>query len=395
VPGSFNITGNTLAPATGRFICPWARSGTPGASDGGTKFDLTRWDDAYFGRLKEIIKQAGDRGVVVELVLFCTMYDENVWNASPMHARNNVNGIGTLERHEVFSAKDKDLLAVQTTLARKLATELNEFDNLYFEACNEPYERGGLTKEWNDSIVSAIVQAESALPNKHLIAQGFPPSKAAIADLNPSVSILNFHAASPDSVRLNYHLDRVIAFDETGGSDRSDRKYRTEGWDFIMAGGGVYDHLDFSFTTDRPDGTAVPLPRGTPGGGGPELRRQLRVLKEFIEGFEFIRMKPSDTLIKDHHIKPEPAGSSWTKRPALRALAAAGHAYAIYVNGGTEAKLDLSLPAGTYTVEWINTRTGRVEKSETLKQTEGVRTLRSRAYSEDIALRVLRQTRGE
>jgi hypothetical protein len=47
VPGSFNITGNTLAPASGRFVCPWARSGSPGASDGGNKFDLTRWDPTY------------------------------------------------------------------------------------------------------------------------------------------------------------------------------------------------------------------------------------------------------------------------------------------------------------------------------------------------------------
>ncbi len=29
VPGSFNITGNTLAPAKSRYICPWARSETP------------------------------------------------------------------------------------------------------------------------------------------------------------------------------------------------------------------------------------------------------------------------------------------------------------------------------------------------------------------------------
>jgi hypothetical protein len=25
VPGSFGITGNTLAPAPGRYTCPWAR----------------------------------------------------------------------------------------------------------------------------------------------------------------------------------------------------------------------------------------------------------------------------------------------------------------------------------------------------------------------------------
>ena len=51
VASSFNITGNTLAPAPGRYVCPWARSQTSGASDGGNKFDLTQWDTAYFDRL--------------------------------------------------------------------------------------------------------------------------------------------------------------------------------------------------------------------------------------------------------------------------------------------------------------------------------------------------------
>ena len=32
-------------------------------------------------------------------------------------------------------------------LTRKLVQELNEFDNLYFEVCNEPY-FGGVTKQW-------------------------------------------------------------------------------------------------------------------------------------------------------------------------------------------------------------------------------------------------------
>ena len=42
VAGSFNITGNPLAPAKGRYVCPWARSSTPGASEGGNRFDLTQ-----------------------------------------------------------------------------------------------------------------------------------------------------------------------------------------------------------------------------------------------------------------------------------------------------------------------------------------------------------------
>src|SRR3954471_21655482 len=66
---SFGITRNTLAPATGKLICPWARSATPGYAGGGNKFDLTKWDDAYFQRLKTFLAQAGKRGIVVELVL--------------------------------------------------------------------------------------------------------------------------------------------------------------------------------------------------------------------------------------------------------------------------------------------------------------------------------------
>ncbi len=386
VAGSFNITGNTLAPAAGRFVCPWARSETPGASDGGNKFDLTKWDEAYFARLKDFIAQAGRRDIVVELVFFCTMYDDKLWDASPMNVRNNVNGIGGVGRHEVYNARDKDLLAVQQAVVRKLVVELNEFDNLYYEICNEPYERGGLTSQWNDLIVAAVVETEASLPRKHLIAQGFPPSPRAISGLNPRVSVLNFHAAKPDAVRLNYLLNKVVAFDETGGADRSDRKYRTDGWEFLLAGGGVYNHLDLSFTPEHEEGMAGPLPPGTPGGGGPELRQQLRILKEFIEGFDFLRMAPMPGALKHSRIAGAPPDKT-----AVRVLAETGRAYAVYVKGGTEAELALELPAGGYRVEWVNPRTGRVEKAETFRHEGGERAFASPVYSEDIALRVKRR----
>jgi len=381
VAGSFHITGNTLAPAAGRFICPWARSTTPGASDGGNKFNLTQWDEVYFARVKDFIAQADRHGVVVELVLFCTMYDDKLWDASPMNVRNNVNGIGGVGRNEVYNARNADLLAAQQAVTRKLVAELNRFDNLYFEVCNEPYERAGLTSQWNDRIVAAIVEAEASLPKKHLIAQGFPPSPRAISGLNPHVSVLNFHAAKPDSVRLNYSLNRVIAFDETGGADRSDRKYRTEGWEFLLAGGGVYDHLDLSFTPDHEDGMAAPLPPGTPGGGGPELRRQLAILKRFLEGFDFLRMKPDPSIVRE----PLPGNVS------VQVLAEPGRAYAVHVKGATQVDLVLDLPGGSYRAEWIDTKTGQAAKTESFEHAGGSRTLVAPVYSEDIALRVKRQ----
>jgi hypothetical protein len=46
--GAFNIASNTLAPPAGRFLCPWARSAQPSYAGGGNKFDLTKWDPAYY-----------------------------------------------------------------------------------------------------------------------------------------------------------------------------------------------------------------------------------------------------------------------------------------------------------------------------------------------------------
>ena len=50
---------NTLNPPRGRLLAPWARSATPGYADGGNKFDLEKWDDAYFQRLRDFIAEAG------------------------------------------------------------------------------------------------------------------------------------------------------------------------------------------------------------------------------------------------------------------------------------------------------------------------------------------------
>ena len=125
---------------------------------------------------------------------------------------------------------------------------------------------------------------------------------------------------------------------------------------------------------------AVPLPSGTPGGGGPELRRQLGILKEFIEGFDFVRMVPADAVA--------------LSRQTVRVLAESGNAYALYVNGGTQTELGLELPAGVYQAEWVNTKTGAIDKAETFNHAGGPKTLRSPSYSEDIALRVIRRKTG-
>ena len=138
--GNFGIAENTLDPAAGRFISPWARSDQPGYADGGNKFDLTRWDDAFFKRLKDFVGYASKKGVVVEVNLFCPMYDESMWSVCPMNTRNNVNGLGAISRHDPLTLdRSGGLLAVQEAMVRKFAAELRGSDNVTFEIVNEPY----------------------------------------------------------------------------------------------------------------------------------------------------------------------------------------------------------------------------------------------------------------
>ncbi|HEY8661103.1 MAG TPA: hypothetical protein VIL78_18870, partial [Hanamia sp.] len=57
--------GNTLAPKPGRLITPWKRSNEPGYANGGNKFDLDQWNEQYFSRAKDLIKQAAKRHIMV------------------------------------------------------------------------------------------------------------------------------------------------------------------------------------------------------------------------------------------------------------------------------------------------------------------------------------------
>ncbi len=391
IPGSFKITDNTLAPQANRFACPWARSDRPGYFDGGNKFDLGRFDDGYFRRLKDFMAAADRRGVVVELTLFCPLYNDELWKASPMNAANNVNGVGDCPRTEVLTLRHPRLVKMQTELAEKFARELNAFDNFYFEICNEPY-FGGVTEEWQHRIVDILVAAERDLPKKHLISMNVANGRKKVESPHPGVSIFNFHyCVPPDVVGMNYGLGKVIGENETGFRGKHDFLYRSEGWDFLLAGGGLYNNLDYSFTAKHPDGTFRDYQ--SPGGGSPELRKQLSVLKRFLEGFDFVRMKPDPAAVK------RASGDL-----AASVLSEPGRAYAVYLHvpipnkpkkieeflrDRVKANLDVDLPAGRYRAEWVDTKTGEMVRGGEFPHGGGERSLQSPVFSNDIALRIV------
>jgi hypothetical protein len=382
--GAFGIAQNTLAPSAGRYIAPWARSGEPGYANGGNKFDLTRWDDNYFKRLRDYVKQAGQRGVVVEMNLFCPFYDESQWKLSPQNSVNNVNGLGNVARTNVYTLdKNGGLLAPQEAMTRKIVTELNEFDNVYYEICNEPY-FGGVTLGWQRHIADVITETEKSLPNRHLISQNIANGSQQITHPFPAVSIFNFHYASPPkAVAENYALHKAIGDNETGFKGTNDAPYRAEAWEFILAGGALYNNLDYSFVAGHERGDFV-YPAKQPGGGNAAFRRQMTVLRDFINGFQFVRMKPDMGFIR----------SGVPEKIHVHALTEEGKQYAAYfLDPGETAtrtlSLSLALPAGQYRVEWVEVLSGKPLKREQV-ESPGVIAIASPEFRREIALSIRR-----
>ena len=68
---------------------------------------------------------------------------------------NNINDLPSCDREEVYTLEHPELLEVQLAFTRKVVTELREFDNLYYEVCNEPY-FGGVTLQWQHRIIDEI-----------------------------------------------------------------------------------------------------------------------------------------------------------------------------------------------------------------------------------------------
>jgi hypothetical protein len=60
----------------------------------------------------------------------------------------------------------------------------------------------------------------------------------------------------------------------------------------------------------------------------------------------------------------------------------------MYFDGNGPAEVMLELPAGEYSGEWINTKTGETEGLERFRHRGGKKTLQTPAFQNGIALRL-------
>jgi hypothetical protein len=122
---------------------PWPRTGPGTATDGKPKFDLFRFDQAYFDRLRDRVIAAGNEGIYVAVMFFdgfglhLSPAPDNV-EGHPFHAANSVNGIGitSIVDYQVLPL-DPRVQALQEAYIRKVVDTVADLPNVLYEVANE------------------------------------------------------------------------------------------------------------------------------------------------------------------------------------------------------------------------------------------------------------------
>ncbi|MFO0721106.1 MAG: DUF6298 domain-containing protein [Nitrospira sp.] len=123
---------------------PYLRTGPGLALDGGPRLDLSRFNPAYFERLRARVKDAGQRGIYVSVMFFqgFSVVTPGGWKAHPLNGQNNVNGIdgdanGDELGLEVHRSPGVPVLQIQEAYVRHVLETLHDLDNVLYEVVNE------------------------------------------------------------------------------------------------------------------------------------------------------------------------------------------------------------------------------------------------------------------
>jgi hypothetical protein len=164
---------------------PWQRTGPGNGTDGKPKFDLKKFNQAYFDRLRDRVRKLNDAGIYAGVYLF-----SGEWilrfrfsgDGYPFTGSNDVNGIddGGGKGSVTMTATD-EITAIQDAYVEKVINSLNDLPNVLWIVSQEaPLD----SKWWNGHLISLVRSYEARKPLQHPIGFGVPDG-----DLKDSIII--------------------------------------------------------------------------------------------------------------------------------------------------------------------------------------------------------------
>ncbi len=335
---------------------PWQRTGPGIASDGKPKFDLGKFNQAFFDRLRLRVSKLNESGIYAGVYLF-----SGEWilrfrfsgDGYPFTGSNNINGIddGGGMGSVTMTGPD-EITAIQDEYVKKVITSLNDLPNILWIVSQEaPAD----SRWWNYHLISLIRSVEGELPLRHPVGIG-----AIDGDLHDSI-IINSDA---DWIAPMTRISPVV----TSGRGNPARKVNIndsdhsywEIWNDSPLVNRNYFWINFTQGNQTlfMDPYLLYYPRQNrnlplhpihgigiaPDARWENVRSTMGYIRNYAERINLASMKPHGELCSTGHAL---AGNSGGISGILA-----------YSASGGKFTIDLSGKRGNFTAEWMNPATG-------------------------------------
>jgi hypothetical protein len=332
---------------------PYERPGPGTALDGKPRFDLTRFHQAYFDRMRARVLAARDQGIYVSVMLFQGFSIEgkgNVvgdpWQGHPLRPQNNIVGMDGGNGIQTHSLADPAITAHQEAYVRKVIDTVHDLDNVLYEITNEDTASDANTA-WQTHFIRFIQSYEAEKGTQHPVGMTFQWPEGTDATLldSPAAWISPAAKLLPADGRKVILNDTDHSYFWIGLKEDGVAAQRAWVWENFMRGSQCL-FMDPYLDPSHDEG------RNHPDGGRPDpywdsLREAMGHTRAYAERIDLAAMVPHDAL----------ASSSFC-------LADPGEAYLVYLPEGGEVTVDLSASAGPFLVEWMHPTEGTLTAGE-------------------------------
>jgi hypothetical protein len=328
-------------------IEPFLREGPGTANDGKAKYNLDKFNPAFFLRLIDFCKAAERHGIYLQLIMMDAwmIKHENLWRLNAFNADNNTNGVdgdplrtgkGTDGKQGFCSLGNQKVLDYQKMYIKKVVETVNVYEGIYFEIANENY----YSEEWELALCDYIKDIEKDLPDQHMtIRRDFPSHSYVVQKWDPELVHKGIMEKRKLGVPLLFDTDWII--------NKNDDQVRKSAWTAVTSG-GHFSYMDdaIEFYTD----TTVEDKRAA-------LHKQIDIMAAFIKPVKPWELVPDDKLVKE--------GKCFVMANNEKLCA--------YMPEGGEMAIDLSGLKGSIIYKWYNPLTGSYSKSFRMKNEQVMR----------------------
>jgi hypothetical protein len=159
---------------------PWQRTGPGRATDGGLKFDLTKFDQSFFDRLRTRTEALNKAGIYAGIYLFTGEF-LNVYRCAtdgyPFTGANNVNGLddgymsGRQGNGSIDMTAPNEITRYQDAFVDKVIDTLNDVPNVLWIVSEEA---PPTSLWWSDHVIAHVRAYEATKPYQHPVGYAAP-----------------------------------------------------------------------------------------------------------------------------------------------------------------------------------------------------------------------------